>query len=78
VALEVTKAPCWSCGDVDSPVTRDRRGAPLICDDCRHEAALMRDVRAGKIRTRASYRAAFRHRMGLRQRDWVDELLGTP
>jgi hypothetical protein len=70
---------CHDCGSSSGETAfppRKPRGKPLRCCECMTEAA--RDPvhldRATAVQTRASYRAAYRHRLASAQGDLVDLL----
>ena len=84
--------PCHDCGSLHGetrfPVGPKRRGEPMLCVDCIVERArvAMRDALPafrgwGVTRitqTRASYRAALRHRRASAQGDLVDLVVEAP
>lgn len=84
---------CYSCGsrpcETRFPTSRIE-GLPLLCIDCALEwasevtrparcAATRAEIRArGGMTTRASYRAALRHRQSLDQLDLIDLIVRAP
>jgi hypothetical protein len=73
---------CHDCGSMsrDTAFPKRRVGKMPRCCDCEAEAARAADAAGGlsaarPIRTRASYRAAFRHRAQQPQGDLVDLLV---
>lgn len=71
--------PCRSCGgrEADGCKFSHRPGLPKVCEDCLAEPPSEFD-RTNPPRTRASYRAAFRHRQKSDQLDLVDMLVKAP
>lgn len=83
---------CSLCGSTDRETefdgTRKPRGKSDACRDCTetHDpmedriAARRREIAASRraVMTRASYRAAFRHRQRQPQADMVDMIRGMP
>jgi hypothetical protein len=70
------KRICHSCGSYPSETPFPTRG--WRCSDCTAEAERIQSTRTWKVMTRASYRAALRHRQTLAQFDLVDMLVHTP
>jgi hypothetical protein len=71
--------PCRSCGgrEADGCKFSHRPGLPKMCEDCLVERPSTFH-RGSPPRTRASYRAAFRHRQKSDQLDLVDQLVPPP
>lgn len=71
---------CSSCAATPSDgaiFPPKERGKPVICGDCAMVAQRLTDM-TGLPRTRASYRAALRHRRASAQMDLVDMIVRTP
>jgi hypothetical protein len=70
------------CGKGEGEFLPKRRGQPRLCADgiAEHERAVLRGPLkpSDRIRTRASYRAALRHRQRSPQLDLVDALVPSP
>lgn len=65
---------CVSCGSRDTETGFPPRGR--LCDDCLTERPHAEST--GKPRTRASYRAALRHRQQSPQMDLIDLITPVP
>lgn len=75
---------CTSCAGTEAdgatfgPKVRGRSTVCLSCErEVRNKAARLQ-YSSLKIRTRASYRAALRHRQKQQQMDWVDLVVRAP
>jgi hypothetical protein len=76
---------CHDCGSKpgETPFSAEprRRGTPRLCLDCQAERARVAErgtLPTAALQTRASYRAAFRHRQGQAQMDLVDLVMPRP
>lgn len=67
---------CRSCGSRASETPFPKKG--LNCCDCQAEAELAPRPETTRLTTRASYRAALRHRQKSPQLDLVDLVIRCP
>jgi hypothetical protein len=74
----VTARVCQSCAatDADDATFSRRRGQALMCDDCARLPSTARPQTP--TQTRASYRAAYRHRLKQAQGDLIDLIVPPP